>query len=318
MDKLTVKARLSLLGVLSLLAMVAFMTWGVQGNWAFVLELRGTKLAAMVLVAYAIAVSSVLFQTITHNRILTPSIMGFDALYIFIQSVLVYLIGMYGLSQWSPEYKFIIDVVVMTVFSCLLFSRVFSGAANSLFLMVLVGIVCGLLFRSLSSFIMRIMDPNEFTILQDKMFASFNTIRAELLGISAIMIVLASVISWRLRRAYDVLALGRDVAVNLGVSYRKVVMQTLVVIAILVSASTALVGPVTFFGLLISNLAYMLMKTDRHHAVVPAAVLMGIIMLVGGQFILERILGLSTPISVVIEFIGGLMFIALVVRKVQR
>ena len=58
------------------------MTLGANGQWDFVLPFRGGKLAVMLLVAYAVAVSSVLFQTVTHNRILTPAIMGFDALYL--------------------------------------------------------------------------------------------------------------------------------------------------------------------------------------------------------------------------------------------
>lgn len=318
MAKISVKTRLLLLAVLAVVAIVAFLTVGVQGNWLFVVKLRMTKLAAMLLVAYAIAVSSVLFQTITHNRILTPSIMGFDALYLFVQTSLVYVFGMYGLSQLSAEMKFVIDVVIMTTFSCLLFRSLFSGATHSLHLMMLVGIVCGLLFRSLSSFIMRVIDPNEFAILQDKMFASFNTIHVELLLISAILVLLVSVLGWRQRKTYDVLSLGRDVSINLGIQYKKVVLQTLAMIAILVSVSTALVGPVTFFGLLVCNLAYISMKTIRHKVVVPAAILIGIIMLVGGQVVLERVLSLNTAISVVIEFLGGLMFIVLLVRRIGR
>jgi iron complex transport system permease protein len=310
--------RMPLLVILALVAVTAFMVIGANGKWGFVLPFRGVKLAAMLLVAYAIAVSSVLFQTITHNRILTPAIMGFDSLYIFIQAVIVFWFGLYGMAEWSAGTKFLVEVAVMTGFACLLFQWLFSGAMHSLHLMMLVGIVCGLLFRSLSSFMIRVIDPNEFLVLQDRMFASFNTIRTDLLLISVITVGVASLIGWRLRRTYDVLALGRDAAINLGVSYRKVVLQTLMLIAILVSVSTALVGPVTFFGLLVSNLAYMFMQSDRHRVVVPAAILLAVILLVGGQTMLERLLGLNTAISVVIEFIGGLMFIALVVKKVRQ
>lgn len=318
MVKRIVNWRMVALVVLATIAIVAFMTIGANGKWAFVLPFRGVKLAAMLLVAFAIAVSSVLFQTITHNRILTPAIMGFDSLYIFIQAAVVFWFGLYGMAEWSAGTKFIVEVAIMTAFACLLFRWLFSGAMHSLHLMMLVGIVCGLLFRSLSSFMIRVIDPNEFLVLQDRMFASFNTVRTDLLLISAIAVFAASLIGWRLRSTYDVLALGRDAAINLGVAYRKVVLQTLMLIAVLVSVSTALVGPVTFFGLLVSNLAYMCMKSDRHKTVVPAAILLAIIFLVGGQTILERVLGLNTAISVVIEFVGGLMFIALVVKKVRQ
>lgn len=309
---------MALLATVAAAAIIAFMTLGANGQWSFVLPFRGTKLAAMLLVAYAIAVSSVLFQTITHNRILTPSIMGFDALYVLIQAVVIFVFGLNATAQWAPAWKFLAEVVIMTAFAVALFRWLFTDAARSLHLVILVGIVFGLLFRSLSSFMIRLIDPNEFLVLQDRLFASFNSIQTELLAVSAITVLAASVVAWRLRHTYDVLALGRDVAINLGVPTTRVIMLTLILVAILVSVATALVGPVTFFGLLVSNLAYMAMKSDRHHITVPAAVLFAIIFLVGGQTILERVLALNTAVSVVIEFIGGLMFILLVIRRIER
>ncbi|HLU03227.1 MAG TPA: iron chelate uptake ABC transporter family permease subunit [Advenella sp.] len=310
--------RLSLLAFFALLSVIAFMTWGANGHWDFVLSFRAGKLAAMLLVAYAVAVSSVLFQTITHNRILTPSIMGFDALYTLIQAVTIFWFGMTAGGQLGMTGKFVLEVSAMTVFACLLFQWIFSGASHSLHLLLLVGIVFGLLFRSLSGLMVRMIDPNEFLFLQDKMFASFNAIRTHLLLASVAMVGAVSLIGWRLRRAYDVLSLGREVAINLGIHYRKTLWLTLVLIAVMVSVATALVGPVTFFGLLVSNLAYMIMQTDKHKYTVPAAVLLGIVALVGGQTVLEHGLSLNTTVSVVIEFAGGLMFIALIVRKGQR
>ena len=310
--------RLWLLGAIALACAIAFMTLGANGQWSFVVPFRGAKLAAMLLVAYAVAVSSVLFQTITHNRILTPAIMGFDALYLLIQAVVVFGFGQAAAAASHPVAAFLLEVGAMTAFACLLFRWLFSDAVRSLHLMMLVGIIFGLLFRSLSNFVVRLIDPNEFLVLQDRMFASFNTVRVGLLPIALAAVSVASLLVWRMRRRYDVLALGRDIAVNLGVDYRRTLMLTLAAIAVLVSVSTALVGPVTFFGLLVSNLAYQAMGSDRHRHTVPAAVLLSVIFLVGGQTLLERVLGLNTTVSVVIEFLGGLMFLALILRRGRR
>jgi len=310
------KARLALLATLALSVVAAFMLIGAGGNWDFVLPFRGAKLAAMLLVAYAIAVSSVLFQTITHNRILTPSIMGFDALYLLIQAVIIFTLGIDPLTETgNPKLRFALEVVLMTGFACLLFRALFNGAAHSLHLMLLAGIVFGLLFRSLSSFVMRLIDPNEFMVLQDRMFASFNAIQTDLLWVAALAIGLASVAAWRLRRQYDVLMLGREIALNLGIDYRRTVMFTLALIAVMVSVSTALVGPVTFFGLLASNLAYATAGSGKHKYLLPVAVLWGVVFLVGGQVLLERVLELNATVSVVIEFVGGLLFLFLITRK---
>lgn len=68
---------------LLLVSCALFMTLNVKGDWDFVLNLRLTKLAALLMVAYAVGVSTQLFQTLTNNPILTPSILGFDSLYVF-------------------------------------------------------------------------------------------------------------------------------------------------------------------------------------------------------------------------------------------
>ncbi|MDO9405494.1 MAG: iron chelate uptake ABC transporter family permease subunit [Polaromonas sp.] len=311
-------ARLGLLAALALACIAAFMTIGANGQWDFVLPFRGLKLAALLLVAYAIAVSTVLFQTITHNRILTPSIMGFDALYVLIQTALVFTLGLERTNLIDVRLKFGFEVLLMVSLAWLLFRWLFSGAVRSLHLMMLVGIVFGILFRSLTSFMVRVIDPNEFLVLQDRLFASFNTVQQQLLFVATVTVLAVSVAAWRIAHTFDVIALGRELAINLGLNYQKLVMRLLVLIAILVSVATALVGPVTFFGLLVANLAYQIMGSDKHRLVLPAAVLLGCIFLVGGQVILERVFSFNSALSVVVEFLGGLMFIALLLRKVSR
>lgn len=307
--------RLGLLALLAVLAGTAFMTVGVQTDWAFVLEHRGVKLLTMLVVACAIGMSTVVFQTITHNTILTPSIMGLDALYQFLQALLVLLLGASGVVAWGVLPKYLLELGLMVAFSVLLMRWLFTGQASSLHLMLLVGMVGGILLRSLTSFAMRMIDPNEFATLQDRMFANFNSIQLQLLWPSMALMLPGVAWIWHRRHVLDVLALGRDVAVSLGVDYQRQVLQLLVVMACLVAVSTALVGPVTFFGLLVSNLAYQSMGTRRHRWVLPAAVLWGVVLLLGGQVVLEQVFAFNTALSIVVEFLGGMVFIYLLMRK---
>lgn len=312
------RAVLILLGLVALAAILAFMTLGAKGSWSFILPFRGQKLVALVLIATAISVSTVLFQTITGNRILTPSIMGFDALYALVQTVLVFVIGASATAAVDPQLMFAGNVAVMVCFSLILYRFLFSGGTRSLHLLMLVGIVFGVFFRSLSGFLQRIIDPNEFVTLQDRLFASFNSVDTDLLGLSALGIGLVLIAMLKVFHTFDVLTLGREAAIGLGVDYKRITTTILIMVAILVSISTALVGPVTFFGLLVANLAYLVMPSGRHRHVLPAAVLMAIIALVGGQVILERVFAFDTALSIVIEFAGGLFFIFYLVRGASR
>lgn len=297
---------------------VAFLTLGVQGSWSFALVLRSQKLVSLLLVATAIGVSTVLFATITNNRILTPALMGFDSLYMLIQTALTFLLGSGVASTLPQKWLYLGQVAAMVVVATYLFRRLFFGTSRSLHLVLLVGLVLGTLFRSLSTFLQRMLSPDDFVVLQDQLFASFNTVQRELLALSSLLTFVVLILIWRRRYVYDILALGRESAVNLGLEYRAEVTRLMVYIAVLVSVSTALVGPVTFFGLLVANLAYQTAASYRHAHVLPMAVMIGAVTLIAGQTVLERLLGFDTALSIVVEFLGGIVFIALLIRGSHR
>ena len=305
------------LATAALACAVVYMTLGVRGGWDFVLPFRGFKLAAMVVVAVAVAFSTVIFQTVTQNRILTPAIMGFDSLYVAIQTALVFFLGSRELAGIDPNLRFTGEAALMVVFSVALFRWLLSEHGRSIHLLVLSGVVCGVLFRSLASLLQRVLDPNEFSALQDLLFASFNSIDVGLLGVTSGVVVVSCCRLLSIHRTLDVLSLGRDAAIGLGVPHKHMVTQLLFLVAVLVSASTALVGPIAFFGLLVANLAYIAVG-HRHRAALAAAALIAIIVVVGGQTVLEHVLKLDSVLGVVIEFIGGIVFILLLMRGAYR
>ncbi|HHX88703.1 MAG TPA: iron chelate uptake ABC transporter family permease subunit [Paracoccus sp.] len=294
------------------------MLLGLRGNLGFVLPFRAGKLAGLVLVAVAVGTATVVFQTLTNNRILTPSIMGFDALYILLQTALVFGYGAMQTTAVDARVMFLAETAMLLAFGGLLYRWLFGATVRSLHLLLLAGIVLGVFFRAISGLLQRIMDPGEFLVLQDRMFASFNTVNQELLVLAALILGAVLLALWRMRRVLDVLALGREAAIGLGVAHARMVALSLGLITVLVAVSTALVGPISFFGLLVANLAYLMFPTARHAVLVPAASLLGVVALVGGQTVLERLLGYDTALSVVIEFIGGIVFILLVMRGGAR
>lgn len=310
--------RLATLLVLLLALCAAFLTLGARGDWGFVLAWRGTRLAALLVVGAAIATATVLFQTVSGNRILTPSVMGFDALFVLLQTGLVFALGGVGAAALPALLRFGLEFGLLMGAALLLFGTLLGSARQDLHRMVLTGLILGVLFRSLSGFLQRLIDPNDFVVAQASSFASFGAIDSQLLALAAFLSAAAGLGAWRMRHRLDVLALGRDPAIGLGLDHARSVLLVLVLVAALVSASTALVGPVTFFGLLVTALADRLMRTHRHALLLPAAALIAGIALVGGQLVVERLLGLTATLGVVVEFLGGLAFLVLVLRERAR
>ncbi|WP_055665794.1 iron chelate uptake ABC transporter family permease subunit [Desnuesiella massiliensis] len=302
--------------VLSGILIALFLCIGVNANnWEYVLSRRIPRVIAIIITGGAIAFSSMIFQTVTNNRILTPSVLGLDSLYVFIQTFVVFLFGAKNLTVANNNVNFIISVSLMIVFSMALYKVMFKlGNSNILFLL-LVGLIFGTLFQSLSSFMQLLIDPNEFAVIQDRMFASFNSINLKILLMSVVIVILVIGYTYGYVKILDALSLGREQAINLGVEYDRVVKKMLIVISILVSVSTALVGPITFLGLLVVNLSREFLNTYKHKYLLTYSILISIVALVGGQLVIERVMNFNTPLSVVINFVGGVYFIYLLLKE---
>ncbi|QIA24657.1 iron chelate uptake ABC transporter family permease subunit [Mesorhizobium sp. AA22] len=311
------EGRLAMMAAVAVLVGVAFMTIGLRGNLAFVIELRALRLAAMVLVGVAVAVSTVVFQTVCANRIITPSIMGLDALYVFCQTALVFALSGFGFAGIDPRLHFLGNFTVMTSLALALFLPMLRRRFD-LTLMLLTGVVLGVLFRSLTTLLARLLDPNDFAVLQGAVFASFNTVEPDLMLLAGVITVAGVAIAWRARHVLDVLALGTDTAIGLGVAWRGLAAGLLVLVAALVSASTALVGPMAFLGLLVVSLTERIVGTNRHAILLPAAAFTAIIVLVGGQTVLQHALRGEGSLGIVVEFVGGLVFLAILFATGRR
>ncbi|EDU38912.1 iron chelate uptake ABC transporter, FeCT family, permease protein [Clostridium sporogenes ATCC 15579] len=310
------RRRVVLLGVFSIALIVLFIFTGIsKGNYDYVLPRRFLKVLAISLTAGSIAFSSMIFQTITNNRILTPSVLGLDSLYMFIQTFVVFIFGANSMVVMSSNFNFLISVSLMVVFSMILYKFLFKREDKNIFFLLLTGLIFGTLFQSLAAFMQTIIDPNAFLVIQDKMFASFNKVNTDVILISIIVILLVIAYIYDYVKVLDVMLLGREQAINLGVSYDKVVKKMLIVVSILVSISTALVGPITFLGLLSVNLTYEFINTYKHKYLIIGSVFISIIALVGGQFIVERFLNFGTTLSVIINFIGGIYFMYLLLKE---
>ncbi len=308
----------SVAALVLLISAILFLTVNVHGHWDFALPLRGKKLLALMVVGYAIGISTLLFQTLTHNPILTPSLLGFDSLYVLLQSLLVFFLGAISFTSLNPIAKFSLEIVLMFGASLLLFKLLFSKSSQDLTRLILVGIIFGVLFRSLSALIARLINPDDFVVVQSASYAQFNTVNPQLLSISLFICVVSALFIWRWRYQCDVLMLGKAQATNLGINYQRLAFGLLTIIAVLVATATALVGPATFFGLLVCALTNRMARHMYHSERLILVSLVAMICLVLGQTLFEQVLGMAGVLSVVIELAGGLVFLALIFMSQRR
>ncbi len=309
---------LIILAVIALVCIALFSLWNIQGGFSYAFPRRLERVFAMIITGTAIAFATVIFQTVTHNRLLTPSMMGVDSMFEVVQTVIYFTLGSASIFIVNRYLNFSVSIIAMILFALLLYRFLFRADKYPIFLLLLAGMIIGTLLGSLVTFLQVIIDPLEYEALQSRLFASFMNVKTELILIAAVILIVCFILGYRLLHKLDVMSLGRDNAINLGVNYDKIVLQVLILASVLIATSTALVGPVTFLGLIVANLAYQYFATYKHSVLIAGASLISIIALVGGQFIVQHVFNLSTTISVIINFVGGIYFIYLILKESRK
>lgn len=307
--------KLIILAVIAIIFILLYGFYDIKGGFDYAFPRRMMRVGAMIVTGFAIAFATVIFQTVTQNRILTPSMMGVDSMYEVVQTLIFFFAGSASIWVVNQYLNFFTSLVAMVIFAMLLYRLLFRADKFPIYLLLLIGMIIGTFLGSFVSFLQVLIDPVEYLSLQNKLFASFNNIKVQLLYLAIGILVIAFVYGYTLLGKLDVATLGRDNAINLGVNYDRLVMNVLILASILIATSTALVGPILFLGLIVANLSYQFFQTYKHSVLILGAGLISVIALVGGQFIVEHIFEMKTTLSVIINFIGGLYFIYLLLKE---
>lgn len=287
--------------------------FGTSGFWR-ITQIRATNLVVIAVVVTCQATATVAFQSATNNRIITPSIMGFEALYVAIQTTAVYFLGAAGVSAVQGLWQFAM-IALMMIFAMALYGWLLSGKYGNIQVMLLVGIVLGGGLGSISTFMQRMLTPSEFDVLTARLFGSVSNADSSYLPLAIPLCVAAAAALWIRAGRLDVVALGRDMATKLGLNHRREVMIVLFLVTILMAVSTALVGPLTFLGFLVATLTYQIADTHDHRYMFPMAALAGFVILTGAYFVLNNIFYAEGAVSIIIEAVGGSVFLFVILRK---
>ncbi len=281
----------------------------------YAMKLRTPKLVVMLITAFAIGGASIVFQSVINNTIVTPCLLGMNSLYTLIHTAVVFFLGSGSLIATNANLSFAVDVVLMGISATLIYSWIFKKTRHNVLYVLLVGTVLTSFFGSIQSTLTRVMDPNEYDTLLTTLVASFNNINSEIIVFSLILLAVIIFVLRRELALLDVLTLGKAQAINLGVDYDRCIRRLLLGVTLCIAVATAMVGPISFLGLIIANLSRQLLKTYRHSKLILGSALFGMIVLVGGQLIVEHVYTYSVPVSVFITVGGGLYFLYLLLSR---
>lgn len=304
-----------LIGMVILSAMIyQFLLVDIK-HFNYAMRIRTPKLIVMLVTSFCIGSATIVFQSIIQNTIVTPCLLGMNSLYILIHTAIVFVLGSGSFLVTSKLLSFSIDLVLMAFAAIILYGILFKKAKGNVLYILLTGTVMATLFSSITSTLQRIMDPNEYAALQNSLIASFHKVNSEIILFS-IVLILGIIFFLRKEIALlNVITLGKEQAINLGVDYDRAIRKLLVGVTLFIAIATAMVGPISFLGLIIANLSRQLLKTYRHNVLIFGAVFIGMTALLAGQVLIEHIFSFSTNISVFINVGGGIYFLYLLLHN---
>lgn len=310
--------KLIVIALIAIIIVAAFLFIGVKFHnhklLRYAMKLRIPKVIAMIITAFAIGAATIIFQSVINNTIVTPCLLGMNALYTLIHTSVVFVLGSGSILFTNDNLSFLVDLVLMGIIATVVYSWLFKMTGHNVLYVLLVGTVLTSFFSSIQSTLTRVMDPNEYDTLLTSLVASFSNINSEIIIFSVIILALIGVIFRKELAQLDVITLGKEQAINLGVDYDRCIRRLLLAVTLCIAVATAMVGPISFLGLIIANISRQLLKTYRHTQLIAGAALMGVIALIGGQFIVERVFVYSIPISVFITVAGGIYFLYLILK----
>lgn len=314
--------KLIVIALIAIIIVAAFLFIGVKFHnhklLRYAMKLRIPKVIAMIITAFAIGAATIIFQSVINNTIVTPCLLGMNSLYTLIHTSVVFVLGSGSILFTNDNLSFLVDLVLMGIIATVVYSWLFKMTGHNVLYVLLVGTVLTSFFSSIQSTLTRVMDPNEYDTLLTSLVASFSSINSGIIIFSVIILALIVVIFRKEFALLDVITLGKEQAINLGVDYDRCIRRLLLAVTLCIAVATAMVGPISFLGLIIANISRQLLKTYRHTQLIAGAALMGVIALIGGQFIVERVFVYSIPISVFITVAGGIYFLYLILKGIRH
>ena len=311
--------KLVMMALLAVVAAAAYMLVEVNFDnerlFFYALKLRTPKLIVMIITAFAIGGASLVFQSVINNTIVTPCLLGMNSLYTLIHTAVVFFAGSTSVLANNANASFAVDLVIMGITATVIYGWLFKKTNYNVLYVLLIGTVLTSFFSSIQSTLTRVMDPNEYDNLLSTLVASFSNVNSEIILFSVVVLGVLIFVLRKDLELLDVITLGRQQAVNLGVDYDRTIRRLLLGVTICIAVATAMVGPISFLGLIIANLSRQLLQTFRHGQLILGSALFGMIVLVAGQLIVEHVFTYSIPVSVFITVGGGIYFLYLLLTR---
>lgn len=270
---------------------------------------RVPRTIALVLSGMAMAMSGMVMQLLTQNKFVEPTTTGTTE-----WAGLGLLVALYFIPNSSLTVRMIVAVIFAFIGTMVFFLFLSRVTLKSSLVVPIIGIMLGAVISSISTFFA--MKTDMLQSLGIWFAGSYTSIirgQYEVLWTVGIVVVAVFIFADRLTIA----GLGKDIAVNVGLNYERIVLLGVGLVAIASGVVTVVVGMLPFLGLIVPNLVSMV-RGDDLRSNLPWVCLVGVAVVTICDIIGRTIIApFEMPVSVILGIVGAFVFVALIAKKVR-
>lgn len=276
-------------------------------NQTILWELRLPRIVAALFVGSALGMSGALLQGMLRNGLADPFILGISA---GAGLVAITLITLNVFLAWLPLAAWVGAVLT----AALVYFLGHSSTGIVVERLVLGGVAVSSLFGAIQTTLLLLSDDGRIQAALNWLIGSLNGRGWAEVTTAGPYIGVALILGCLLSRVINVLNLGDDLAVSLGVSLSRSRLLIGGVATLLAASAVSIGGLIGFVGLVVPHGVRLLVGTD-YRWVVPLSAVGGAWVLTLADF-LARVGAIELPVGVVTALFGSPLFIWLLYRRV--
>ncbi|OJJ10442.1 iron ABC transporter [Alphaproteobacteria bacterium AO1-B] len=287
-------------------------------DWIVVMDIRLPRITLGALIGAALAVSGAVMQGLFRNPLADPGIVGVSA-GAGLGAALFIVLGNAALAPAMAVlgiYAIPFAAFAGGLINTLLLYRIGTrGGFTSVATLLLAGIALGALTGAITGLLVYVADDNQLRDLQFWGLGSLAGANWEKVASAAPIILTMLLATPFLARGLNALTLGEAAAAHIGIRVQRLKNISILLVAAATGASVAVSGGIGFVGIVVPHLLRLSIGPD-HKYLLPAAALLGAILLIGADTLARTIVApAELPIGIITAFVGAPFFLWILLRN---
>jgi len=279
-----------------------------------IVDYRMPRIIGGIIAGASLAVAGAAMQSTLMNPLADPYTTGVSSGASFGATMAMVL----GVSIGSGSLTIVLNAFIFSLVPTAIIVMFARMKASSPTVMIMAGIAVMYIFNAMTTVMMLMADPNDLQAVYEWQVGSLGRMTWDgvpvMVGVTVIGVIIVQFLSKKL----NVLAAGDDMANSLGVSANNLRTIIMIVVALMAAAIVSFTGLIGFVGLVVPHVVRLFIGADNRY-LIPASATFGAALLILADLVGRVVIAPATlQVGVITAFLGGPMFLWLILRKKSK